>query len=97
MQTRSIRYRPTVEALDGARSSDLTQVSVSIILAILVMLLLGSNSLLSWCNNLPVGQVSDFLVGMSQAWQDALTQIGLTWFAETIRALLRSFEAMRWG
>jgi hypothetical protein len=97
MQTRSIRYRPTVEALGGARSSDLMQVSLSIVLAILVMLLLGSNSLLSWCNNLPVGQLSDLLVGVSQAWQDALAQIGFTWFAETIRAVLRSFEAMRWG
>jgi len=97
MQSRAIRYRPTVEALDGATSSNLMQVSLSIILAGLVMLLLGSNSLLSWCNNLPVGQVSDSLVSICQTWQDALTQIGLTWFAETIRAVLRSFEALRWG
>ena len=70
----------------------LRQVTRMILIAMLVSLVLGSHAFQAWSNNLPIGPVSDFLLYIAQFWQDLMTKLGLTHFAEGLRALLHAFE-----
>jgi hypothetical protein len=88
-------YRP-VEVVADAAPAGLGAVSRSVIAATLVASLLGSAPLLDWVNGLPVGSLSDALVGPAQAWQDWMAAAGLTVFGDAIRALLAMLETLRW-
>lgn len=89
-------YKPPVEVVDaGARAFRLRQVLLSIAIAALVMLVFGSKALVGWCNGLPIGPVSDFLLYLAQGWHQLMTEAGVTGFAETLRKALRAFEALR--
>ncbi len=74
-------YKKQVEAVEGALPSGLGAVAAAVAAAAVSCLALGSNALLNWANNLPIGPVSDFLLNVAQTWQDWMTALGVTWFA----------------
>jgi hypothetical protein len=90
-----IRYKPPVEVVEGASPARLISVAKAIAAAVLVALALGSDALLNWTGDLPIGPVSDFLVEAAQRWDDAMRRIGMTEFAELVSALLRAFQMTR--
>ncbi len=94
LKRREIVYRRPVEVVDGAIPSPLPSVGWSIAAAAAVMLLLGSNGLLNWANDLPVGSISDSLSNLAQIWQDAMNRAGLTHFAEFLRHAWRLFQEL---
>ena len=92
---RKIIYKKTVEAVEGAHPLPVRQVVRILLIAAPVSLILGSHAFQAWANNLPIGPVSDFLLYLAQFWQDLMTRLGLTHFAEGLRALLHAFEGSR--
>ena len=83
---REIVYRRPAEVVDGAIPSNLRSVLSSIGAAVVVMFLLGSQGLLDWANDLPVGTTSgDTLWKMAKSWNDAMTYLHLTHFAVCLR------------
>lgn len=89
---RKIVYKQPVEAVEGAHPQPVRQVAKTLLIAMLVSLILGSHAFQAWANNLPIGPVSDFLLYVAQVWQDWATKLGLTHFAESLRAFLHAFE-----
>lgn len=92
---RKIVYKKTVEAVEGAHPLPARQVVHTLLIAALVSLILGSHAFQVWANNLPIGPASDFLLYLAQVWQDLMTRLGITHFAEALRALLHAFEGSR--
>ena len=93
---REIVYRHPVEVVDSAFPSPLRSVSESIGVAIVVMFLLGSRGLLDWANGLPVGTtIGDTLSNQAQRWNDAMTYLYLTRFAESLRQAWQAFQDLR--
>ncbi len=95
MAPRKITYKTPVEVIEGAAPAPLRKVALSIAAAAIVCLLLGSQALYDWANDLPVGPVSDSLLDAAQRWQDAMQSVGLTKFAETARTVLNAFRDSR--
>ena len=61
-----------------------------------VMVLLGSTGLLDWANDLPVGTtIGDALSNLAQRWNDAMTYLHLTHFAEFLRQAWQAFQDLR--
>ena len=93
---REIVYRRPVEVVDSAFPSPLRSVSESIGVAVVVMFLLGSRGLLDWANGLPVGTtIGDTLSNLAQRWNDAMTYLRLTHFAESLRQAWQAFQNLR--
>lgn len=93
---REIVYRRPVEVVDSAFPSPLRSVSQSIGVAVVVMFLLGSTGLLDWANGLPAGTtVGDMLSNLAQKWNDAMTHLQLTRFAELLRQVWQAFQTLR--
>jgi len=93
---REIVYRRPVEVVDSAIPSPLRSVSASIGVAVAVMFLLGSTGLLDWANGLPVGTTTgDTLSNLAQRWNDAMTYLRLTHFAESLRQAWQAFQNLR--
>ena len=93
---REIVYRRPVEVVDSAFPSPLRSVSESVGVALVVMVLLGSTGLLDWANGLPVGTtIGDTLSNLAQRWNDAMTYLHLTRFAECLRQSWQSFQNLR--
>ena len=93
---REIVYRRPVEVVDSAFPSPLRSVSESIGVAVVVMFLLGSSGLLDWANSLPVGtMIGDTLSTVAQRWNDAMTYLRLTLFAESLRQAWQAFQDLR--
>ena len=93
---REIVYRRPVEVVDSAFPSPLRSVSESIGVAVVVMFLLGSSGLLDWANSLPVGTViGDTLSTAAERWNDAMTYLRLTLFAESLRQAWQAFQNLR--
>jgi hypothetical protein len=86
-------YKKQVEAVEGALPSRLRDVIAAIAAAALTSLALGSNALLNWTNNLPIGPVSDFLLNMTQTWQNWMTAIGLTKFSSACNSALTALQS----
>lgn len=93
--TRQIRYRPPVEAVEGAQNAPVKTVGRDLAIAYCVALLLGSHALLNWTNNLPIGNVSDFLLFAAENWQKWMDAIGASAFGGFFRSLLRAIESLR--
>ena len=90
---REIVYRRPAEVVDGAIPSHLGSVSLSIGAALVVMILLGSQGLLDWANGLPVGTtIGDTLSNLAQSWNNAMTYLRLTQFAEFLRQTWQAFQ-----
>jgi hypothetical protein len=90
---REIVYRRPVEVVDSAIPSPLRSVSTSIGVAVAVMFLLGSEGLLDWANDLPVGTtIGDNVSILAQRWNDAMTYVHLTVFADLLR---RTWQALQ--
>jgi len=90
---REIVYRRPVEVVDSAFPSPLRSVSASIGVAVAVMFLLGSTGLLDWANGLPAGTtIGDTLSNLAQRWNDAMTYLHLTHFAECLRQAWQAFQ-----
>ena len=93
---REIIYRRPVEVVDSAIPSPLRSVSASIGVAVAVMFLLGSSGLLDWANDLPVGTaIGDTLSIQAQRWNDAMTYLRLTQFAEVLRQTWQAFQNLQ--
>ena len=93
---REIVYRRPVEVVDSAFPSPLRSVSESIAVAVVVMFLLGSAGLLDWANALPVGTpIGDTLSNLAQRWNDAMTVLRLTHFAESLRQAWQAFQRLQ--
>ena len=93
---REIVYRRPVEVVDSAFPSPLRSVSESIGVAVVVMFLLGSSGLLDWANSLPVGtMIGDTLSTLAERWNDAMTYLRLTLFAESLRQAWQAFQNLR--
>ena len=93
---REIVYRRPVEVVDSAFPSPLRSVSESIAVAVVVMFLLGSAGLLDWANGLPVGTpIGDTLSNLAQRWNDAMTDLRLTHFAESLRQAWQAFQGLQ--
>lgn len=92
---RKIVYKKPVEVVEGAHPLPVRQVARTILIAALASLILGSHAFQVWANNLPIGPASDFLLYIAQFWQDLMTKLGLTHFAEALRTLLHAFEGSR--
>jgi hypothetical protein len=93
---REIVYRRPVEVVESASPSPLRSVSESIGVAVVVMFLLGSRGLLDWANGLPVGTtIGDSLSNQAQRWNDAMTYLYLTRFAESLRQAWQAFQNLR--
>ena len=93
---REIVYRHPVEVVDSAFPSSLRSVSESIGVAIVVMFLLGSRGLLDWANGLPVGTtIGDTLSNQAQRWNDTMTYLYLTRFAESLRQAWQAFQNLQ--
>jgi hypothetical protein len=93
---REIVYRRPVEVVDSAIPSPLRSVSESIGVAVVVMFLLGSSGLLDWANSLPVGTtIGDTLSNLAQRWNDVMTYLRLTLFAESLRQAWQAFQNLR--
>jgi len=86
-------YKKQVEAVEGALPSRLRDVIAAIAAAALTCLALGSNALLNWTNNLPIGPVSDFLLNLAQTWQNWMTAIGVTKFAAGCTSALTALQS----
>jgi hypothetical protein len=93
---REIVYRRPVEVVDSAFPSPLRSVSESIGVAVVVMFLLGSTGLLDWANGLPVGTtIGDTLSNLAQRWNDAMTSLYLTHFAELLRQTWQALQNLQ--
>ena len=93
---REIVYRRPVEVVDSAIPSPLRSVSASIGVAVAVMFLLGSTGLLDWANGLPVGTtIGDTLSNQAQRWNDAMTYVYLTRFAELLRQTWQALQNLQ--
>jgi hypothetical protein len=91
---RTLRYKPPVESVADAGPTTLVRTALSLITATLAAMVLGSKALLSWANGLPISRVSDFVLYVAQAWDDLMTRLGITHYAQAIREFLHSFQ--RW-
>jgi hypothetical protein len=89
-------YRQQIEGVTNALPSRLWPVCLALLAGFLTALLLGSEALLNWINNLPIGPVSDFLLLIAQSWQDAMARLGLTDFADGFTALLTNLQSLHW-
>ena len=90
---REIIYRRPVEVVDSAIPSSLRSVSASIGVAVAVMFLLGSSGLLDWANDLPVGTtMGDTMSILAQRWNDTMTYLDLTHFAELLRQTWQALQ-----
>ncbi len=87
-------YKPQIEGVEGALPSRLLPVCGAVVAAALAALVLGSNALLNWVNNLPIGPVSDFLLLVTQDWQNWMAALHLTAFANGLNAALTWFQAL---
>jgi len=87
-------YRQQIECVTNALPSRLLPVCAALAAAAATSLFLGSEALLNWVNNLPIGPVSDDLLQITQDWQNAMAAIGLTRFSDSIKALLASFQLL---
>ena len=93
---REIVYRRPVEVVDRAFPSPLRSVSESIGVAVVVMFLLGSTGLLDWANDLPVGTtIGDTLSNLAQRWNEAMTYLHLTNFAELLRQTWQALQNLQ--
>ena len=93
---REIVYRRPVEVVDSAIPSPLRSVSASIGVAVAVMFLLGSTGLLDWANDLPVGTtIGDTLSNLAQRWNEAMTYLHLTNFAELLRQTWQAVQNLQ--
>ena len=93
---REIIYRRPVEVVDSAIPSPLRSVSASIGVAVVVMFLLGSTGLLDWANDLPVGTtIGDTMSTLAQRWNDTMTYLDLTHFAELLRQTWQAFQNLQ--
>ncbi len=90
-----INYKPPVEVVEGASPARLSSVTKAIWAGAFVALTLGSDALLNWTSELPIGSVSDFLVEWAQRWEDTMSRAGMTEFAKMISGLLRAFQTLR--
>jgi hypothetical protein len=88
-------YREQIEGVTNALPARLPAVFAAVIAAALTALVLGSEALLNWVNNLPIGPVSDFLLLLAQDWQDAMTRIGVTAYADGFKTLLANFQLLQ--
>lgn len=88
-------YKPQIEGVEGALPSRLLPVCGAVIAAVIAALLLGSNALLNWVNNLPIGPVSDFLLLVTQGWQNGMEALHITAFAASLNNALTWFQALR--
>jgi hypothetical protein len=87
-------YRQQIEGVTNALPSRLLPVCLALAAGWVTALFLGSEALLNWANNLPIGPVSDYLLQIAQDWQNAMAAIGLTGFADSIKAMLASFQVL---
>jgi len=94
MQKPGLVYKPQIEGVEGALPSRVSSVCAAVIAAALVALLLGSNALLNWVNNLPIGPVSDFLLLLSQDWQNWMAALHITAFSTALNNGLTWFQAL---
>ncbi len=94
--SRQVIYKQQIEGVDGALPSRLRAVCGAIIAGVVVALLLGSNALLNWVNNLPIGPVSDFLLQITQTWQNWMVAVGLANVAQVLANGLTAFQSWRW-
>jgi hypothetical protein len=93
---REIVYRRPVEVVDSATPTPLRSVSATIGVAVAAMFLLGSKGLLDWANDLPVGTtIGDTMSNLAQRWNDAMTNLHLTLFAELLRQTWQAFQNLR--
>ena len=91
----TIVYNP-VQVMEGAIPSRFGRVACAVILATVVMLCLGSKALLTWANDLPINQATDYLLTWAQTWQDWMENIGMTKYTEIIHNALLALQALRW-
>jgi hypothetical protein len=94
-QQQKLVYKRPVEVVEDARPARLLQVGLAIFLAALVMSVLGSKALLEWANNLPIGRISDFILYLTQGWQDLMEASHMTAFASAVRKLLEWLQGLR--
>ncbi|MGB9152638.1 MAG: hypothetical protein WCD70_06080 [Alphaproteobacteria bacterium] len=92
---RPISYKPSL-VMEGAAFFRFAAVARASLLAAVVTLVLGSKALLSWTNDLPIGKISDVLLYCAQTWQDWMSNLGITHFADAAFNALRWLEALRW-
>jgi hypothetical protein len=89
-------YREQIEGVTNALPVRLRDVFAAVIAATVTALVLGSEALLNWVNNLPIGGVSDFLLLLTQDWQDLMTSIGVTAYADGFKTFLANLQLLHW-
>ncbi len=87
-------YKPQIEGVEGALPSRLLPLCGAVLAAALAALLLGSNALLNWVNNLPIGPVSDFLLLIAQVWQNWMAALHMTACSTALNNALTWFQAL---
>jgi hypothetical protein len=89
-------YREQIEGVINALPARLSDVFAAVVAAAVTALVLGSEALLNWVNNLPIGHVSDFLLLLTQDWQDAMNAVGVTAYANGFKTFLANFQLLHW-
>ena|SRR5579862_3463076 len=92
---RALKYKTPVESVADALPTTLARTGWSLVAATLIALLLGSKALLSWANELPIGRLSDFILYLSQGWDNEMRRLGVTHFAAAVRDFLHHFQHWR--
>jgi hypothetical protein len=91
-----IIYKQQIEGVEGALPSRLAAVCGAVLGGTVTALLLGSNALLNWVNNLPIGPVSDNLLQAAQEWQNWMATAGIAKISAALANGLTAFQSMRW-
>lgn len=94
--SKEVIYKRQIEGVEGALPCRLGAVCGAVIACTLTALLLGSNALLNWANNLPISPVSDFILQLATDWQNWMNIIHLGPFSTTLNAWLTAFQSRHW-
>jgi hypothetical protein len=70
------------------------KLSCIVIIAVLVTLVLNTEALVTWTQNLPVNPVSDKLFEAAQKWHDLMDELGLTIVFDKLREAFRFFQEL---
>jgi hypothetical protein len=91
-----ITYKQQIEGVEGALPSRLAPVCGAMLSGAVTALLFGSNALLNWVNNLPIGPVSDNLLAAAQDWQNGMAAAGIAKVSAALANGLTAFQALHW-
>ena len=98
MQLPAFKFEQTQSRLPirGTHQQTMTFYKLSgvLIIAVLVTLVLNTESLVIWIQNLPVNRVSDKLFEVAQKWHDLMEGLGLTIVFDKLREAFRFFQGL---